>query len=180
MVLKVPHHMKTKHMLMQNRTLAIIICVLGAFFARAALADVKVGDQFPPLSGFKLEGKLPDATKAKVVFVDFWASWCNPCVESFPVLNDLNKKYGDRGLVIIGVNLDESKADMDHFLKDNPATFGVVRDASEQVVKKLHLRTFPSSFVLDSEGKVRFLHAGFHGDKTKQQYIQEIESLLGK
>lgn len=172
--------MKTKHMLLQNRTLVIALCVLGAFFARAAFADVKVGDTFPQLSGFKLEGKLPDAAKAKVVFVDFWASWCSPCVESFPVLNGLNKKYGDRGLVIIGVNLDESKADMDHFLKDNPASFGVVRDASEQVVKKLHLRTFPSSFVLDAEGKVRFLHAGFHGDKTKQEYIQEIESLLGK
>jgi thiol-disulfide isomerase/thioredoxin len=173
--------MKTKQMFLPDHSsrLAIALCVLGAF-ACVALADVKVGDQFPPLSTFKLEGKLPDATKAKVVFVDFWASWCNPCVESFPALNELNKKYADRGLVIIGVNLDESKADMDHFLKENPATFGVVRDASEQVVKKLHLRTFPSSFVLDSEGKVRFLHAGFHGDKTKQEYIQEIESLLGK
>lgn len=158
----------------------IALGLMALLLGHAALAEIKVGDKFPDLTSLKLEGKLPDASKAKVVFVDFWASWCNPCVESFPVLNELNQKYRDRGLVIIGINLDESRADMDHFLKENPASFGVVRDASEVVVKKLHLRTFPSSFVLDGNGNVRFLHSGFHGEKTKQQYVQEIESLLGK
>ena len=161
-------------------TRMLAIALLATLAGHAAFADLKVGDKFPDLAGFKLEGKLPDTAKAKVVFVDFWASWCNPCVESFPVLNELHKKYSDRGLVIIGMNLDESKSDMEHFLKQNPALFAVVRDASETVVKKLHLRTFPSSFVLDGDGNVRFLHSGFHGDKTKQQYVQEIESLLGK
>ena len=170
--------MKAKCPNVSKRTIAAAL--LAATFCCPALADLKAGDKFPDLSGFKLEGKLPDSAKAKVVFVDFWASWCSPCVESFPVLNELHKKYSDRGLVIIGVNLDETRSDMDHFLKQNPASFGVVRDASEAVVKKLHLRTFPSSFVLDGEGNVRFLHSGFHGDKTKQQYIQEIESLLAK
>lgn len=151
----------------------------AVLLSQGALAETKVGDTFPALSSFKLEGTLPDTSKAKVVFVDFWASWCNPCRESFPVLNELAKKYADRGLVVIGVNLDETKSDMEHFLKSNPASFPVVRDASESVAKKLGIRTFPSSFVLDKDGKVRFVHSGYHGEKTKKQYIEEIESLLG-
>jgi len=159
---------------------AFLILAAATLLSRAASADTKVGDAFPDLGSFKLEGALPDATKGKAVFVDFWASWCNPCRESFPVLNEMFKKYADRGLVIIGVNLDETKGDMEHFLKGNPASFPIVRDASEKVVKQLGIRTFPSSYILDKEGKVRFVHSGYHGEKTKKQYIEEIESLLGK
>lgn len=153
---------------------------LSVFLALPLSAEIKVGDPFPDLKQFKLEGSLPELFKGKVIFVDFWASWCNPCRESFPVLNELSKKYSDRGVVIIGVNLDETRADMDNFLKEHPAVFTIVRDKSESVAKKLSIHTFPSSYVLDVEGKVRFVHGGFHGEKTRKQYIEEIESLLEK
>ena len=153
---------------------------LIALVCPLARAEIKVGDPFPDLKVFKLEGTLPDTSKGRVVFVDFWASWCNPCKESFPVLNELSKKYAERGLIIIGVNLDEARADMEHFLKENPASFTAVRDQTESVVKKLGIRTFPSSFILDAEGRVRFAHGGYHGEKTRKQYIEEIESLLSK
>jgi thiol-disulfide isomerase/thioredoxin len=156
-----------------------IFCIM-LFVCRSVFAELKPGDTFPDLKSFKVEGTLPETLKGKTVFVDFWASWCTPCKESFPVLNELTKKYSSQGLVIIGVNLDETKADMEHFLKAQPASFVVVRDASETIVKKLGIRTFPSSFILDGDGKVRFIHSGFHGEKTKKQYIEEIESLLGK
>jgi thiol-disulfide isomerase/thioredoxin len=159
--------------------IGIVACVTF-IVCQPVFAELKAGDSFPDLKSFKVEGTLPESLKGKVVFVDFWASWCNPCKESFPVLNELMKKYSSRGFVIIGVNLDETKADMEHFLKDEPASFTVVRDASETVAKKLGIRTFPSSFILDADGKVRFIHSGYHGEKTKKQYIEEIESLLGK
>src|ERR1039458_4636553 len=85
----------------------------GIFFV--ATAATKVGDGFPDLASFKLEGKLPDSLKGKVVMVDFWASWCGPCKESFPAMNELQKKFGSSGLVIIAVNEDEDKADMRRF-----------------------------------------------------------------
>ena len=154
---------------------------LAAMFAAAistAQAALKVGDSFPDLAGFKLEGKLPDSLKGKVVIVDFWASWCQPCKDSFPAMNELQKKYADKGLVIIAVNEDEESSDMKDFLKDNAATFTVVRDAKQTLVGVAGIQTMPSSFVLDATGKVRFAHSGFHGAETRKEYEQQIESLL--
>ena len=154
---------------------------LAAMFAAAistAQAALKVGDSFPDLAGFKLEGKLPDSLKGKVVIVDFWASWCQPCKDSFPAMNELQKKYAGKGLVIIAVNEDEAQSDMQDFLKENAATFTIVRDAKQKLVGEAGIQTMPSSFVLDATGKVRFAHSGFHGAETRKEYEQQIESLL--
>lgn len=162
--------------LLKKLTLAALLA--GTF--STAPAALKVGDDFPDLAGFKLEGKLPDSLKGKIVMVDFWASWCGPCKETFPAMNDLQKKYGDKGLVIIAVNEDEESSDMRDFLKENPATFVVVRDPKQKLVAVAGIQTMPSSFMLDETGKVRFAHSGFHGAETRKQYVQEIESLLKK
>jgi len=145
-----------------------------------APAALKVGDAFPDLAGFKLEGRLPDSLKGKIVMVDFWASWCGPCKETFPEMNELQKKYGSQGLVIIAVNEDEEGSDMRDFLKQNPAAFTVVRDPEQKLVAAAGAQTMPSSFILDATGKVRFAHSGFHGAETRKQYEQEIETLLKK
>lgn len=142
-------------------------------------AEIKVGDSFPELGPFKLEGRLPDESKNKVVLLDFWASWCGPCGESFPVMEELQKKYGAQGFVIIAVNVDEKKSDMADFLKDHPVSFTIVRDARQKLVEKAGIATMPSSFLIDQHGKVAFAHSGFHGSTTKKQYEHEIESLLG-
>ena len=156
-------------------TLALSVCACLVLSVRAA---VKTGAAFPDLTAFKLEGKLPDTRKGKVVMIDFWASWCDPCKASFPVMEDLHKRYGPRGLVIIAVNVDENRSDMEEFLKKNSATFAVVRDAKQKLVEQTGIATMPSSFLLDRDGKVRFTHSGFRGEETKKKYEQEIESLL--
>ena len=158
-----------------------ISCVVALTVATCSLAaaPVKVGDTFPDLSKFKLEGTLPDL-KGKMVLVDFWASWCAPCKESFPTMNDLQKRYGPQGLVIIAVNVDENNSDMVEFLKKHKAEFTVVRDAAQKLVDKVDISTMPASFLIDSNGKVRFTHSGFRGDETRKKYEQEIESLLNK
>lgn len=159
---------------------AVWLALFVAFsVAGSALAgNVKTGDAFPDLAGFKLEGKLPDSTKGKVVLVDFWASWCEPCKQSFPVMEELHKRYAERGLVIVAVNVDENRADMEAFLKKNAASFTVMRDAGQKLVEKTGIATMPSSFLLDRDGKVRFAHTGFRGAETKKKYEEEIESLL--
>jgi thiol-disulfide isomerase/thioredoxin len=156
-------------------TLALLLTVGGIAFA-----DMKSGDVFPDLTKFKLEGNLPASLKDKIVLVDFWASWCVPCKDSFPCMNELHKKYADRGLVIIAINVDEKRTDMDVFLKTHPASFTVVRDASEKLVDLTGIGTMPSSFLIDRAGKVRYLHTGYHGEPTKKEYVTEIESLLAK
>jgi thiol-disulfide isomerase/thioredoxin len=154
------------------------VLLLTAVLTPCHAADIKAGDVFPDLSGFKLEGKLPDSTKGKVVLVDFWASWCGPCKQSFPVMEELHKRYVDRGLVIIAINVDENRAKMEDFLKKNAVSFVVLRDANQKLVEKAGITAMPSSFLMDREGKVRFAHTGFRGAETKKQYEEEIESLL--
>jgi thiol-disulfide isomerase/thioredoxin len=162
--------------LFKKFTLATLLA--GTVFTTSAA--LKVGDAFPDLATFKLEGKLPDALKGKIVIVDFWASWCGPCKESFPAMNELQKQYGDKGLIIVAINEDEEQSDMQGFLKANTATFDVVRDAKQKLVALAGIQTMPSSFLLDETGTVRFVHSGFHGAETRKQYVEEIESLLKK
>ncbi len=143
-----------------------------------AFGAVKVGETFPDLSSFKLEGKVPEGLKGKVVMIDFWASWCGPCKHSFPAMEELHKKYNEKGLVIVAINVDENKADMEDFLKKNAATFAVVRDAGQKLVERAGIATMPSSFLIDRDGKVRFVHTGFKGAETRKQYEEEIQTLL--
>lgn len=157
-------------------TLALAVCAPLAF---AGGKGLKVGDTLPELSSFELEGNLPAALKGKVVLVDFWASWCGPCKESFPVMEELHKKYAAKGVVILAVNVDEKAAAMNDFLKDHPVTFTVVRDAKKKLVGLANIPSMPSSFIVGPDGKVAAVHKGFYGKETASQYTKEIDELLG-
>ena len=154
---------------------AVASLILAVSMAMAA--PLKEGDAFPDLTAVGLEGSLPD-TKGKVVLVDFFASWCGPCKESFPAMQDLHKKYAGKGLVILAINLDKKKADMDEFLKAHPADFAIVRDATNKLVAQIKIPTMPTSFLLNREGKVVSVHRGFKGEETRKKYTEEIEALL--
>ncbi|MXS78093.1 TlpA family protein disulfide reductase [Nitrosomonas sp. JL21] len=106
--------------------------------------------------------------KGKVVYVDFWASWCPPCVKSFPFLNQLEHDLKDKGLHIVGVNLDEKPADAQAFLANNPVDFSIVADASKQCAKAFELMAMPTSYLIDKKGNVRHIHQGFRSDESKQ------------
>jgi thiol-disulfide isomerase/thioredoxin len=151
---------------------------LALVWASALAADApKVGTPFPALDGFGLEGKLPD-TKGKVVVVDFWASWCGPCVKSLPAFRELHEKFADRGLVIIAVSVDEEKAAMDTFLKKTPVPFAVVRDATEKLQKRFDVSGIPLTYIIDRQGVIRVIHDGYAGDDTKKEYFAQVEALL--
>ena len=154
------------------------LCVLAG--PSPAAAGLKAGDAFPEPRAAGLEGDWPADLKGKVVLVDFWASWCGPCKQSFPVMEELRKKYGPRGLVIIAISVDQNKKDMADFLKRSPVSFTVVRDAGQKLVTQVDVASMPTSFLLDRQGKVRFIHTGFRGVETRKEYERQIESLLGK
>lgn len=98
--------------------------------------------------------------QGKVVLVDFWASWCEPCRHSFPWLNEMQAKYGDR-LVVIGVNVDRERAAADRFLKQVPARFDVIFDPNGELAAKYEVMGMPSSFVFDTSGTLVEQHIGF-------------------
>jgi len=169
--------------LLDKRFASVALIATLAACVTTAHAGVKIGSDFPNLASFKFEGQLPAELAGKIIFIDFWASWCAPCKKSFPVLDELQKKFGSQELLIIAVNEDQKKSDMDLFLKENKVSFTVVRDAApdgKKLVDKVDVSAMPSSFIMDATGKVRFLHSGFHGADTKREYEKEIQSLLKK
>ena len=127
-------------------------------------------------------GKPLDLTayKGKVVLVDFWASWCAPCRKSFPWLNEMQNKYGSKGLVILGVNVDENSADAQRFLKENPAIFKLVYDPQGQHASFYDLPGMPTTLMFDRTGKLSHKHAGFLTAKVNEYEQQIIKSLAAK
>ena len=161
-----------------NKTKFVAALAARLLTALATLAATpKPGDAFPDLSKFGLEGTLPEM-KGKVVLVDFFASWCGPCKESFPAMQELHKKHAGKDFVIIAINVDKKKSDMEDFLKKHPADFAIVRDAASKLVNEVKIPTMPTSFVIDRTGKVHSMHRGFKGEESRKKYAEEIEALL--
>ena len=99
--------------------------------------------------------------KGKVVYLDFWASWCGPCRKSFPWMNTMQQQYQPQGLVIISVNVDNEKALAEEFLAEVPTNFTVFYDPKGKVARKFKLRGMPSSYLIDRTGKMVSAHVGF-------------------
>jgi thiol-disulfide isomerase/thioredoxin len=154
-----------------------LVCALIAVAAPAWGAQLREGEPFPDLNNFNLEGEMPQL-EGKVVLVDFWASWCGPCKGSFPVLDRLQEKYGDRGFVIVGVSVDEDAEAMRTFLVNHPVDFATVRDADQKLVAAAGIRSMPTSFMLDRDGVIRSIHNGFHEGETEGKLEDEIEELI--
>jgi len=103
---------------------------------------------------------LSDA-QGHVVVVDFWASWCVPCRRSIPWLNEMQEKYQDQGLIIIGVNEDTEEAEYVEFLKKFPAHFKMIRDAEGTLAREFDVVAMPTSYIIDRDGNVVTRHLGF-------------------
>lgn len=114
-----------------------------------------------------------DTYQGKVVVVDFWASWCVPCRRSFPWMNEMQSKYGDDGLVIVGVNMDAESSEAQSFLDQYPPDFNIVYDPAGNLAREFDVIAMPSSYVFDREGNQVARHLGF---KVKEQ--NEYEALL--
>lgn len=99
--------------------------------------------------------------RGKVVYVDFWASWCGPCRQSFPWMNDMHERYGDNGLVVVGVNLDEERGDALRFLRQVPASFPIVFHPEGNLPDAYGVQAMPSSYLVDRQGRIVHRELGF-------------------
>ncbi|PCJ34975.1 MAG: redoxin [Moraxellaceae bacterium] len=114
-----------------------------------------------------------------VLYLDFWASWCIPCRESFPWINKINSDYGDAGLKVIAINLDSNREDADNFLKHQPANFEMVFDPEGKLAQAFDIQGMPSSVLIGRNGKVYSQHIGFNAGRTVL-YENTIRKLLGE
>lgn len=117
------------------------------------------------------------AHQGKVVYLDFWASWCKPCRESFPWMNGLLAKYPPGDFTVITINLDAESEAMQRFLDKVPAKFDIYHDPSGQLAEQFRLEGMPTSYLIDASGKVVKRHLGFYTGDVKR-YEREIEDLL--
>jgi len=115
--------------------------------------------------------------KGKVVYLDFWASWCDPCRKSFPWMNDMHSRYDSKNFTIVAVNLDSSKADALKFLQKMPANFDIAYDPEGSVATKYNLKAMPSSYLIDKKGKLVFAHKGYREGDTAE-IEEKIRKLL--
>ncbi|MBI3526179.1 MAG: TlpA family protein disulfide reductase [Betaproteobacteria bacterium] len=138
-----------------------------ALIAPVACA-LQPGDAAPAfdLPGTQHNFKLTDFG-GKFVLLDFWASWCVPCRQSFPWLNQMQGRYADKNLKVVAVNLDEKREAAVAFLRRYPADFTVLFDGAGNTARGYAIKGMPSSVLIGRDGKIIFIHAGFReADKT--------------
>jgi cytochrome c biogenesis protein CcmG, thiol:disulfide interchange protein DsbE len=115
--------------------------------------------------------------RGQVLVIDFWASWCKPCRQSIPWLNDLRTRYGGQGLVIVGVNVDAERADADRFQRDVPISFGVLYDPAGKLAEQFGLQGMPTTFVFDRDGKLAHTLVGYR-EARRSEHEARILNLL--
>ena len=113
----------------------------------------------------------------KVVYLDFWASWCKPCRKSFPWMNDMTGRYSEQEFKIVTINLDRDPEAMHEFLARVPARFDIYHDPAGTLAEKFQLQGMPTSYLIDKSGQVVSRHIGFQTGLIAE-YEAEIEALL--
>lgn len=117
--------------------------------------------------------------RGKVVFVDFWASWCSPCRQSLPLYDKLRENYATADFAVLAVGLDEDVADAKAFLAEHPVKYTTLQNPQGDVAKAFDLKGMPSSYLIDRDGIVRARHVGFEA-KDIDALKNEIDGLVGK
>jgi len=115
----------------------------------------------------------------RVIYLDFWASWCAPCRQSFPWMAAMNSAYARQGLTVVAVNLDREQADADRFLHKFHPDFDVQFDPQGKLAERFKVTGMPTSMVIDRRGVVRFTHVGFRA-ADREAYEAELRALLAE
>ncbi|NNL87111.1 MAG: TlpA family protein disulfide reductase [Myxococcales bacterium] len=161
----------------------IFIFGLAALFSVAltgSVSAVEKGHRAPKFAGPSLDGSGKLSFKeyeGQVVYVDFWASWCPPCLKSLPVLDELQKEFGPQGFQVLAVNVDKDVDAAREFFAERGASYPSLSDPKGQLPRQFGLETMPTSYLIDREGRVHWIHEGFK-KKDVEKIRSEIKALL--
>lgn len=131
--------------------------------AKSAPAHVAAPHFALPTSSGSLDS---DSLRGHVLLVDFWASWCGPCRQSFPWMASMHDRYAAKGLVIVAVNLDKDRALAAKFLEGYRVPFTIAFDPAGKTADAFQVKAMPMTFLVDRSGEIRMTHAGFDARKT--------------
>jgi len=151
--------------------LALVSCMVYANASAAELA--------PQFTLKSLDGKTVKLSdyKGQVVMVNFWASWCSPCREEMPLLEQIHKKYKKAGFTILGVTIDENVKDAAKFIKKSPVSFPILLDTTSEVAERYKNQAMPSSYFIDRKGNIAHVHRGYKAGE-EADYKRVIKKLI--
>jgi thiol-disulfide isomerase/thioredoxin len=161
---------------------------IGRIFRGVILAGVLAtslslaGDGSGPAPDFNLGARggknlALSELKGQVVMINFWATWCGPCRQEMPLLEQMYKKYRPMGFTLLGVNVEPDPSGAEDWLKETPVSFPILFDRENRVSKLYNVSGMPSSVLIDRKGNVRYLHRGYKaGDENT--YLNHIRALV--
>jgi peroxiredoxin len=137
------------------------------------------GDPAPDFALQSRDGQLISLSelKGEVVLINFWASWCGPCRQEMPLLEALYQRYAPLGFTMLGVNTDEDSSSAENMLAENPVSFPILYDSSNEVTRLYNVVAMPSTVLVDREGNIRYLHAGYQPG-YEDDYQDQIRTLI--
>jgi peroxiredoxin len=138
------------------------------------------GDRAPDFAAPALSGQGTvelSRYRGKVVYLDFWASWCAPCLKAIPEIEEMRGEFPSDAFQIVAVNLDQKQAKALRFLEKHPIGYPSASDPKGRLPEQFGLETMPTSYLIDAEGVIQYVHRGFkRGDGSKLRH--EIRALL--
>lgn len=117
--------------------------------------------------------------RGRVVYLDFWASWCAPCRQSFPWMQEMQDTYRPQGLTVIAVDVDRKRRDAERFLAMVHTTFAVEFDPNGELAERFHVQGMPTGLLIDRRGVVRFTHIGFR-PSDRARYEAQVQQVLNE
>ena len=163
------------------KLIQVFLLSLACTLATQLAYSASVGDNAPSFRARSLNGAETISNEdlaGKVVFVDFWASWCPPCLKSLPEFENLQTSFSGRDdVVVLAINLDENPKDATDFVKKLNVTYKILADKEGSIPESFGVNAMPTSYVIDKTGVIRYVHSGYkEGDVSKIK--SEIEKLL--
>ena len=159
-----------------NRILLPLILMLGLTLTGATQAAQ------PPAPDFTLKSQKDGNLKlsefrGKVILINFWASWCGPCRQEMPVLDELYRHYRSLDFTILGVNVEQNSDDAKALLKDVPVSFPILFDTENKISKLYDIKGMPSTVLVDRDGNIRYVHMGYQPG-VEAEYQTQIRTLI--
>ena len=158
---------------------AILALALPAWAAADPAADAVAAAPAPAFTLMSRSGKQVSLAQFKgdVVMINFWASWCGPCRQEMPLLDQIYKKYKDFGFTLIGVNVEPDSKAANAWLAATPVTYPILYDTKSKVSKLYQVQAMPTTVIIDRKGMVRYVHRGYlPGDENG--YLNSIRALI--
>ncbi|MBX2882566.1 MAG: TlpA family protein disulfide reductase [Granulosicoccus sp.] len=143
----------------------LLLAIVGSTLLKAGDSGVELAPFSITTDGGEISS---ESLKGKLVYVDFWASWCAPCRESFPWMNEMQAKYADQGFKVIAVTLDKERKFSDQFLAEVPADFTIGYDPEGLLADQFKVIGMPMAYMIDRRGKLVGTHVGFRKSKREE------------